>query len=95
MNDLPFLILAIFVGLGAGFIFFGGLWLTTRNLAEMKHPALWLPLSFIIRTAIVLSAIYWVGKDHFPRMAIALLGFVISRIIVIYLTGVKEAGNAS
>ena len=51
MIEFTYLIFAICIGLISGLVFFGGLWLTTRRLATLKYPALWLPLSFFARTA--------------------------------------------
>ena len=101
MTDLSPIIFASFVGIIAGFIFFGGLWFTTQRLPTWKYPAVWVFGSFMVRASVMLSALYWVGKDHLPRMAACLVGFVIARMVMLYVTREKkeepsdsEEGNA-
>ena len=91
MTEPIHLIVAVLIGLMAGLIFFGGLWLTTQRLTTWKSPALWLPLSFFARTAIVLGAIYWVGSGSLPRIAACLVGFLMSRATIFYATRSKHA----
>lgn len=91
MIESAYLIFAIFIGLVSGLIFFGGLWFTTQRLATWKYPALWLPLSFFARTAIVLGVFYWVGNGSLPRLAACLAGFLIGRTIIFYTTRSKLA----
>lgn len=94
MNEFLNLTVAASVGVLVGLIFFGGLWFTTQQIATCRYPALWLPLSFLARTAIVLGAFYWVGKGQFSSMAACLVGFVISRVIIFHFTRGKDLKHA-
>ena len=86
MNDFLFLALALVVGLVLGAIFFGGLWWTVRKGVFSKSPALWFLGSLLLRTSIVLAGFYVIGRGHWERLLVCLLGFVIARLIVMRLT---------
>ena len=92
MTDFLPIALAGFVGVIAGLIFFGGLWFTTRRLLTSNCPAIWLLVSFTVRVFVMLGALYWVGRDHLPRMAACLVGFVIARIVMVYVTRERKQG---
>lgn len=86
MNDIPTLSFALFAGLVLGAIFFGGLWWTVPRGVVSKHPALWVSISLTLRMSIALSGLYFVGRDHWQRLMICLLGFMIARVIVMRVT---------
>lgn len=103
MNDALTLALALVAGLALGTIFFGGLWWTVRKGVSSKQPALWFFGSLLLRAGITLVGFYFVGRGHWERLLVCLLGFVIARLIVTRLTGppveqcnspAKEAGHA-
>ena len=82
MSSALDLLLAGMVGIVLGAIFFGGLWVTVRIGLRSPFPALWFVFSFILRTAIVLGGLAWVGLNHGDQLAMCLLGFLFARILV-------------
>lgn len=95
MNPVVAVLLSFVAGILLGSIFFGGLWWTVRKGLSAKQPALWFLSSFLIRTAFLLTGLYVVGRAHWGRMAIALVGVVIARVAVLRLTPTAEQREAS
>ena len=86
MNQL--LIIQLFVsfitGTILGFLFFGGLWFTIKQLPKARHPWLLFLISAISRTLITLAGFWFVGiwlseTGRWQRMVACLLGFMIAR----------------
>ncbi len=86
MIDTLTLPLAGFAGVLLGMLFFGGLWWTIRAGVVSKQPALWFLGSMIGRTSLILAGFYFVGGGHWQRLLICLLGFILGRGVVIWLT---------
>ena len=86
MADIPTLSFALVVGLILGAIFFGGLWWTVPRGVVSKHPVLWLSISLMVRMSITLAGLYLVGRGHWQRLTICMLGFMIARAIVVRAT---------
>ena len=86
MNETLTLVLAWVAGGFLGWIFFGGLWWTVRKGVASKQPALWFFGSLLLRMSIALVGFYFVGRGHWERLVACLLGFVIARLIVTWLT---------
>ena len=86
MTDLLPLALAFVAGLFLSAFFFGGLWWTVRRGVVSKHPALWFSGSMLLRTSIVLVGFYVVGRGHWERLVLCLLGFIMARVLVTWLT---------
>jgi F1F0 ATPase subunit 2 len=86
MNEFLSLALALAAGMLLGAIFFGGLWLTVRKGASSKQPALWFFGSLLLRMSIALAGFYFVSGGHWERLLLCLLGFVIARLAVTWLT---------
>jgi F1F0 ATPase subunit 2 len=104
MNETLTLVLALVTGVLLGAMFFGGLWWTVRKGVSSKHPALWFFGSLLLRMSIALTGFYFVSGGHWERLLVCLLGFVMARLIVTWLTGppledhnspAKETGHAS
>jgi len=103
MDELVTLSLALMAGLLLGAIFFGGLWWTVQKGVLSKQPAIWFFGSLLLRMSIVLAGFYFVSNGHWERLLMCLIGCVIARFIVTWLTGppvenpnspVKEIGHA-
>lgn len=103
MNETVILVLAGSAGVVLGAIFFGGLWWTVRKALSSKRPVFWFLGSLLLRTSIILAGFYVVSGGHWERLLVCLLGFVMARFIVMWLTGppvehhnspAKEAGHA-
>ena len=76
-------------GLAGGFlgaIFFGGLWWTVRQGVSSSRPALWFLGSGLLRTSIVLAGFYFVCGSQWKRLVACLVGFVLARVVVTWLT---------
>jgi F1F0 ATPase subunit 2 len=86
MNETLTLVLAWLAGGGLGAIFFGGLWWTVRKGVSSKQPALWFFGSLVLRMSVALTGFYFVSGGHWERLLFCLLGFVIARPIVRWLT---------
>jgi F1F0 ATPase subunit 2 len=71
------------VGMGAGVVYFGGLWWTVRQLPLVRQPALLTLGSFFVRTGISLTAFYLASGGHWERILISLLGFIIVRGLLV------------
>ena len=86
MNEILTLVLACAAGGVLGAVFFGGLWFTVRRGVSSKQPALWFFGSLLLRMSIALSGFYFVGRGHWERLLPCLLGFVVARLVVTWLT---------
>jgi F1F0 ATPase subunit 2 len=86
MNEILLRIFAWFAGTLLGAIFFGGLWWTIRRGVSSRQPALWFLVSLMLRMSITLLGFYLVGRGHWQRLVLCLLGFVMARLAVTWLT---------
>ncbi len=86
MNDFYILLLAFVEGQALGWVFFGGLWWTIRKSVASSRPWLWFFASAVLRMSIALPGLYWIGRGHWERLLVGLLGFVMARLIVTWLT---------
>ena len=90
MTETFGLVLALLAGLLLGAIFFGGLWWTVRKGVSSKQPALLFLGSLLLRTSMALAGFYFIGRGHWGRLLISLLGFVMARLFVTRLTRAVE-----
>jgi F1F0 ATPase subunit 2 len=90
MNEIVIILLTLGAGLLLGAFFFGGLWWTTRKGIASKLPILWFFGSLVIRLGITLIVIYLISQNHWERMLICLLGFIIARAITVKYTQILE-----
>ncbi len=86
MSDTVMLALAGLAGGTLGAIFFGGLWWTVRRGMASTQPALWFFGSLLLRTGVALGGFYLVGRGHWERLLMCLLGFVAARVIVTWVS---------
>jgi F1F0 ATPase subunit 2 len=86
MNETLILLLAWSAGGGLGAIFFGGLWWTVRQSVSSQRPALWFFGSWWLRMGVALPGFYFVAGGHWQRLLACLLGFVMARLLVTWLT---------
>ena len=82
LNLLP----ALVAGVLLGAIFFGGLWWSVRKGLWSRHPALWFLGSLLLRTSITVTGFYFVASGHWERLLVCLLGFIMARHILAWLT---------
>lgn len=86
MSDALALTLAIAAGGALGVLFYGGLWRTVSKGIESKDAALWFFGSLTVRMSLTAAGFYFVGRDHWDRALVCLVGFVIARFVVTQLT---------
>ena len=86
MTDPLSLLFAGAAGLVLGAIFFGGLWWTVRKGLSSPKSALWFFGSTLLRMGMALAGFYFVGRGDWRRLLACLLGFVIARFVVTWLT---------
>jgi F1F0 ATPase subunit 2 len=86
MNEMLGLIVSLVAGVGLGAVFYGGLWWTVRRGLTSPRPALWFIGSLLLRTGVTLGGFYIVSDGLWQRLLLCLLGFVIARPVVTWLT---------
>ena len=86
MNEFLFLAPPLAAGLLLGAFFFGGLWWTVLRGVSSRRPALWFFGSILLRMSITLVGFYFVGGENWKRWLLCLLGFVLARLVVKWLT---------
>jgi F1F0 ATPase subunit 2 len=86
MNETLTLVLSGVAGLLLGAVFFGGLWWTVNRGITSPRPAVWFLGSFLVRMGITLAGFYVVSGGHWQRLMLCLVGFLIARITVTWLT---------
>ncbi|WP_422484749.1 ATP synthase subunit I [Gudongella sp. DL1XJH-153] len=77
------MVIAFITGVLLGFVFFGGLYFSVNRIADMKHPAVFMLASMIVRMLIVLVGLYLIRGDSLYNIPLALLGIILART---YLT---------
>jgi F1F0 ATPase subunit 2 len=75
-------VLLLLAGAGMGVIFYGGLWLTVRALAESPHPVLMAVASFWGRTAVVVAGLALLMGRRWQNAIVCLVGFVAARLLL-------------
>jgi F1F0 ATPase subunit 2 len=86
MDELLFLAPALVAGLLLGTFFFGGLGWTVIRGVSSERPALWFFGSMLLRTSVTLAGFYIVGREDWQRWLLCLLGFVLARLVVKWMT---------
>jgi F1F0 ATPase subunit 2 len=77
---------ALAAGFFLGAFFFGSLWWTVIRGVSSPRPALWFLGSLLLRMSITLAGFYVFGREEWQRWLLCLLGFVLARLIVKWLT---------
>ena len=86
-------LLYLLVGLGLGILYFGGLWLTIKNMNQSRSPIVLTLGSFILRTgAVFLVLIYVARQGDWENILILLAGFIGSRIFLSRMIGKRKKG---
>ena len=93
MSETFILILALMAGLMLGSVFFGGLWWTVRRGVVSKQPAMLFMCSFLLRMGITVSGFLLIGRGDWKRLLVCLIGFVMARLMVIWLTRQPMGAN--
>jgi F1F0 ATPase subunit 2 len=86
MHETLSLVLAWMAGGVLGAMFFGGLWWTVRKGVSSRQPALWFFGSLLLRMSLALAGLYVVSGGQWDRLLVCLLGFIMARLVVTWLT---------
>jgi F1F0 ATPase subunit 2 len=86
MNEPLSLVFALAAGALLGAMFYGGLWWTVRRGVSSRRVALWFLASLLLRMGVALAGFYFVAAGHWQRLLLCLLGFVMARLAVTWLT---------
>jgi F1F0 ATPase subunit 2 len=96
MHEYLALALAWVAGGALGAIFYGGLWWTVHKGVSSQRHALWFTGSLLLRMGISLTGLYLVSGGQWERLLLCLLGFVVARLAVTWLTRpAQKASHAS
>jgi len=85
------MVIAFITGILLGFVFFGGLYFSVKRMADMKHPAVFMLASLIVRMAILLVGLYLIRGDSFYNIPLALLGIILARTYLTWRVKRKES----
>ena len=83
MNEMVNLVIAFLAGAATGGFFFGGLWWTVRQVTKARRPAWLFLVSFVVRVGAVGVILFLLFRDHGGRLAVALVGFLAARALLI------------
>lgn len=95
MNEALNLLSAVAAGALLGAMFYGGLWWTVRRAVSSERAALWFVGSMLLRMGLALAGLYFVAGAHWQRLLACLLGFVLARLAVTWLTRPLEGSSAT
>ena len=90
MNETLNLVLAGVTGLLLGGVFFGGLWVTVHWGISSEQPELLFFGSLLLRPSVVLAGFYLIARGPWERLLVCLIGFSMARLIVTWITRVKQ-----
>jgi len=91
MSEIATLMMALFAGILLGGVFYGGLWWTVRRSVLFKNQGLWLIGSFVLRAIVAVSGFYFASQSDWRSLPVCLLGFLMARIVVTWLTRIPRA----
>lgn len=86
MSEFPRLIVSLVVGVLLGGFFFGGLWWTVRYKIRSPNVVAWLLGGLIVRITVVMVGFLLVASGRWERILVCLAGFVMSRMLISYVT---------
>lgn len=83
--ELQALVTGFAIGLPASILFFAGLALGMRKALGSSAPALWLLLSFLVRTTLLVAvAVYLIRTgEPLPSLSGFVLAFIIVRVLAV------------
>ncbi len=95
VNEPLNLALALAMGILLGTMFYGGLWWTVRRAVSSRRVALWFAGSLLLRMGLALAGLYFVAGGHWQRLLLCLLGLVLGRLAVTWLTRPLEPNTVA
>ena len=88
--DLMLLGLAFGWGALLGVFYFGGLWWTLTVFRQRSRPGVFLVLSFVVRTLLVLLCFWLMLQKGVPPFLVTIGGFFLARFAVTRKVGVRK-----
>lgn len=85
------LVISFFLGIFLGILYFGGLWVTVKQLAETNRPALMFVSSFLIRILIFTAGFYYAVTTGILQALICILSFIITRKVFLKYRGIGKS----
>jgi F1F0 ATPase subunit 2 len=82
--------LPLVVGSLSGAIFFGGLWWTVRLGTAARNPAVWFPISLLLRASLVIVGFYYAAADGWQALLLCTGGFLTARAALFRLLRVTS-----
>lgn len=73
------IIISFLLGIILGIFYFGGLWLTVKQLAGANRPALLFVSSFMVRILIFTAGFYYAVTTGILQALICIVSFLITR----------------
>jgi len=86
MSEILSFVLSGIAGIALGLIYFGGLWVTIRHGLSSRYSAWWFAISMVVRMVLVVAGFFVVMGHHWERLAMCLVGFVVGRLVVTWMT---------
>jgi len=84
-------LLCLLIGLGLGLFYFGGLWLTIKNMNQVRSPIILTLGSYILRIAAVFFVLIYIARQgKWGNILILLVGFIIARIFLSRMIGKQK-----
>lgn len=86
--------ISFIAGCGLGLFYFGGLWLTVRQLPQQQHPFAWIFSSLLLRLSILLLLFYGIiirqaGISAVLSTISCFLGLLLVRTLLIQKIGIS------
>ncbi|HLZ18543.1 MAG TPA: ATP synthase subunit I [Smithellaceae bacterium] len=94
-NTIFILALMFLAGLALGAFYFISLWQTLKKLPQTQNRASLLMISFVLRVAVVLTALFFLMDGRWERAAAAMIGFIVMRKILTYRLGPQKMAEAA
>jgi F1F0 ATPase subunit 2 len=94
MNEIPVMILSLSIGTLFGLFYFGGLWLTLQHLSQSKQPSIIAVVSFAVRSVVCLFGFYLISGSGLEMLAVSLVGFLLSKFVLIRRLGLTAYAGA-
>ncbi len=82
---------ALTTGFGLGLAYFGGLWLSVRQLTGRRHPRAWLAIGRALRLALAALVFCALSRHGAEALLVGLLGFWLARwLLLVRVAGVHH-----
>ncbi len=82
MNEIISYIPIVVAGLALGVFYWGGLWWTCHRVMDGRTHVGLMGLSYFVRLAVVVAAMYVLGRDSTPNLVIIVLAMLAVRVLM-------------